>query len=400
MEEQEIELACTLRWPARRQAGTFQKTIGRGADTPVTYEMPSFPVSLLRDANAFEEFCKSHLTELRTWVQQPWEFWFEVVCDNVIIRQSLPPMILPVTSGPFPADQLTNAHNEFRRAADMLWTASLQTYQIASVQIFKSGIGMTSHALHDLYRWLWGGKDGVGPDLESVDDRLRTYYTRLAKSTLEKGAAGTAAQYAKVAFDLAPTDDIAEELSAKFEHLSACWDDLAVTKENAVKRVATVAREGNAEWWNLVSDRYYRNGLITPITDEIKQFYASGEVQTHQQRIRGLSATNPYRRGLELMEKIETDLGFWAAMHAGIITEWPLEELRRRVPASTVERIRRGSPWAPDTRLEKLAELSQTDTRRIPFTGGIMPHLHSVYMFLDDDLPGLLTHALDQLPDG
>jgi hypothetical protein len=66
---------------------------------------------------------------------------------------------------------------------------------------------------------------------------------------------------------------------------------------------------------------------------------------------------------------------------------------------SVVEQIRRGSPWAPDTRLEKLSELSLPDISPVPFTQGIMPLLGSVYESLDDALPGLLTHALDQLPD-
>ena len=402
MQEQTIELICTLRWPAHRQAGTFQKTIGRDTGTPgipATYQMPSFPISLLRDANAFEEFCKAHLDELCSRIQQSWEFSYDVMCNNSIVRQSLPPVILPMTFGPFSASKLANAHNELRIAADILWTSNLQTHQIASVQVFKSGIGMTSDAFHDLYRWLWGTKDGAETNLDSIDARLKSHYTRLAKSALEKSDDEAAAQYAKIVFDLAPTDDAAEETMVEFRHLSAYWNKLMAIKENAVKKVATVAREGNAEWWNLVSDRYYRDGLIAPITEEIEQLYASGETEAHRQKIRGLSATNPYKRGLELMESIETNLGFWAAMHAGIITEWPFEELRRRLPASTVEQIQRGSPWSPDTRLEKLAELSYEDTRSVPFARGTISYLSSVHTFLDGTMSGVLTYALEQMPN-
>ena len=83
-----------------------------------------------------------------------------------------------------------------------------------------------------------------------------------------------------------------------------------------------------------------------------------------------------------------------------MITEFPLEELRRRVPASTlVEQIRSDSPWAPDTRLEKLAELSYADIRRVPLTSDLMPFLTMIHAHLDIDLPGIMTYALEQLPD-
>jgi hypothetical protein len=396
--EEQVKLACALRWPALRQAGTFQKTIGRSTEAPAVYVVPSFPVSLLRDANAFESYCKPHLVELSAQVQEPWEFWFDAECDSSITRQALPPMILPVTFGPYPAGRMASAYGEIRQCADLQWT-QLQTYELASVQVFKAGIGMTSHALHDVYRFFWGTKDGSLPNLTSVDNRLRESYTELARSNLQKGDKDTAAEYAKIAFDLSPTQNVADDLWLEFAHLTPSWDGIAAAKENAVKRVATVAREGSAEWWNSVTDRYYRNGLITPMTRGMDGFYSSGELEARRQKRKNLSANNPYRRGLDLMEKIEASLGFWAAMHQGIFTEWPLEEVRRRVPSSIVKQVRKGSPWAPDVRLEKLFELSLAEAPSVPFAGGIMPHLHSVYTFLDDTLPGILTHALNQLPD-
>lgn len=398
MDEELIELMCTISWPVRAQAGTFQKSVGRAAQTSATYQMPSFPVSLLRDAGAFDDFCEPHLTELQTQVREPWEFWFNVNTKNNIIRQALPPVFLPVIQGPLPAYQLVDASRKLRWNADMVWVA-LQTYQTASIQVFKAGIGMTSHAVHDLYRWFWGNKDRLLSGFETVDDRLREGYVSLARETLSEDDEAMAAQYSKIAFDLAGTEEVADEIRTEFIDLVAYWDGVAAAKENTVKKMATVAREGGAEWWNLVSDRYFRNGVIAPITRETEEFLSSGGTESHRQELRSLSSTNPYRRGLELMERIETDLGFWATMHAGAITEWPLEELRRRVPISVIEQIRRDSPWAPDARLVKLSELSLPAVNPIPFTGGIMPLLGRIHESLDDALPGILTYAFDQLPD-
>jgi hypothetical protein len=398
MDEDLIELVCNVRWPAQTRAGTFRKTIGRVTETPTTYQMPSFSVSLLRDPDAFSDFCKPHLNELQTQVRQPWELWFDVECNSKIMRQALPPVIPPVTGGPFTADQLVDASGKLRAIADIMWV-HLQTYEVANVQVFKSGIGMMSHAVHDLYRWFWGNKDRSLPGFETADDQLREGYLRLARRRSSEGDEAMAAEYSKVTFDLSDAEEVASEIWAEFVSLTARWDKIAAAKENAVKRVATVAREGGAEWLNLKLDRYFRDGLIKPITKENEEFYSSGRTEAHRKRLKSLSAGNPYRKGLELMEKVETDLGFWAAMHGGIITEWPLEELRRRVPTFVVDQVRRGSPWAPDTRLMRLSELSLADVKPVPFTGGIMPLLGSVHESLDGRLPGVLTHALDQLPD-
>lgn len=119
--------------------------------------------------------------------------------------------------------------------------------------------------------------------------------------------------------------------------------------------------------------------------------YSSDELETRRQRIRALSETHPYRRGLEQMENVEASMGFSTASLAGMLTEFPLEELRRRVPASVLEGIGRGSPWSPDTRSQRLAELSSSDVPQIPFAGEVMPYLQTIHSHLDSDLPGILT---------
>jgi hypothetical protein len=166
-----------------------------------------------------------------------------------------------------------DAHELLRGVADTLWTNHVQTLNAANIVLLRD-TGMTRDALYESYKWLWGNKDGPGPDLKAVDDRLsasyveevdhrlRTGYTQLARVMLGRSDDESAAQYAKVAFDLSPTEDIAEDLAVEFAHLSARWEQLAAVKENTVKKVATVAREGFSWWASLVWDEYYREGLI------------------------------------------------------------------------------------------------------------------------------------------
>jgi hypothetical protein len=43
--------------------------------------------------------------------------------------------------------------------------------------------------------------------------------------------------------------------------------------------------------------------------------------------------------------------------------------------------------------------LSRADIREVPFAGQAMPYLHTIHTHLDDELPGITTYALEQLPD-
>jgi hypothetical protein len=395
--EDHIKLVCTLNWPARNQAGTFQKTIGRPVESASRYQLPAFPISLLRDADAFEAFCRTDLSDVQAEISEPWEFWYEVECYNTTLRRALPGLILPVTFGPFPAELITNPFEEFRQAADIMWTSQLQTHQVEGVHLFRD-TGMVQSAFQDIYAWFWGIKDEGELELSATDAQLRAEYIRLASRKLAAGDEEAAAQYSKIAYDLSATEDAADEVWASFTPLVERWGRFAAANENAIKRIATAAREGNAEWNTIVSERYVRDGLITPITEEVNSMYSSNELETRRQRIRALSATHPYRRGLEHMESIEASMGFSTVSLAGMLTEFPLEELRRRVPASVIEGIKRDSPWSPDTRIQRSAELSPSDVPRITFTGEVMPYMQTIHAHLDSDLPGILSHALDQVP--
>jgi len=279
-------------------------------------------------------------------------------------------------------------------AVDHSWT-SLQSYYVDNVAVVEA-TGMTSHALHGVYRWFWAVKDGLERSFSSVDNLLTVEYSQLARYAMHRGDDETAAQYSKIVFDLSP-DQKANEIFSEFERVTDRWNELAVIKENAVKKVATVAREGVAEHWKFATFTYYRRDLLSPLTEELREFFSSYEVEKEREKLLQRSATNPYRRGLELVEAVEHGFGPVALLMWGIITEWPLEALRLRVPAYMVEHIQKNSPLAPDTRAAKLAELSQKATGHLPSPQNIMPMLQDVHKYLDDSLPGIMTSALCQL---
>jgi hypothetical protein len=105
--EDEIELICKFSWPAHGPGpARTERTVSRDArrDRPTVYQMPGFHISLLHDADAFERFCRDHLTELRTRIQDPWEFWFEIALpdDERFLRRFVPPELSSSKTGPFP----------------------------------------------------------------------------------------------------------------------------------------------------------------------------------------------------------------------------------------------------------------------------------------------------------
>src|SRR5918995_3975341 len=144
-----IRLVCKVNWPARNLAGTFQKTVGRSLEPFTRYRMPAFPISLLRDAQGFRDFCEPHLAALRTQVHEPWEFRFDIECDNQIICDSLPGLTDSPIAGPYDPTQLSDAHTEIRQYADLHWTFYIQMAQAENVLVFKY-TGMRVNALRDI----------------------------------------------------------------------------------------------------------------------------------------------------------------------------------------------------------------------------------------------------------
>jgi hypothetical protein len=104
--EERAEIICSLSWPARQPeaAASYKRPVGRAArhDGPTTHQMPNCPLSLLRDADAVEEFYRNYLTELRTRVREPWAFHIQLVIPDGFHRKLLPITWPNAKSGPFP----------------------------------------------------------------------------------------------------------------------------------------------------------------------------------------------------------------------------------------------------------------------------------------------------------
>jgi hypothetical protein len=259
--------------------------------------------------------------------------------------------------------------------------------------------GMTNFDSHRIYRQLWDDKEGGGRHSPAVDASLRDEYLRLARDSLSKSDIEMGAQYSKVAFDLS-SDQAASYILSEFGEVAAHWKALEVSRENAVKKVATVAREGVAEYWKFKVGELYRRGMISPLTENTRQYLSSEQSLKEREKLMRKSSTNPYRRGLELVEATEAQMGPVSVLIHGIITEWPLEALRLRVPAYVVKTIQKNSPLSPDLRLAKLVEVSKNSPQEGIFKTSpqeIMPVLLSVHRHLDDPLTGFRTGALCQL---
>lgn len=318
--------------------------------------------------------------------------------DGVAQRVLFPPTIYGTTIGPYSSNAPGDVQEHVALVVDNNW-CGLQSYYVESVMAVEA-TGMTNHGLQTVYRWFWAAKDGPNRGSPDVDALLVTEYLRLARSAMREGDQEMAAQYSKVAFDLSPNWN-ADELLWEFGSLAYRWDELSAGRENAVKKVATAAREGAAEHSRFRQTELYRQGLLSPLTEDRRRYFSTHDVDEDRTKIMRRSASNPYRRGLELADAVGDGLGPAGSLLWGVVTEWPLEELRRRVPPYVVQQLRGDSPLAPDLRASKLAELAQ---RAIQLGMGeisspleVMPRLYDIHLHLDESVPGFLTGALCQL---
>ena len=76
-----------------------------------------------------------------------------------------------------------------------------------------------------------------------------------------------------MAQELLQNTTVTDELLSQFNRFTGRWHKLTTVRENAIKKVATVAREGVAEWWRFVDFKFYRSSLIYPLTEDLKEFY-------------------------------------------------------------------------------------------------------------------------------
>lgn len=400
--ESTIQVRCSATWPSQVDGGSsFQRNIGRSRNDSVLteYSILAFPLSLLRDAAAFERLCRRELPSLLIQVDQSWDLHLDFDLGGVAQRVLFPPTIYGATVGPGPPDaSVDDVQKQIAFFSDQYW-CSLQIYYANNLAVVEA-TGMTSHALDAVYRWFWAAKDGPNRASPDVDNLLVTEYLQLAREAVSEGDDEMAAQYSKVAFDLSP-DQNANELLSEFEPLVGRWDKLAVVRENAVKKVAAVAREGFAEHGRLKQTELYRRGLISPLTEGSRHYLSTHDVNVDRAKIARRSAFNPYRYGLELADTVDNGIGPVALLMWGIITEYPLEALRLRVPPYAVQQLQGDSPFAPDLRVEKLAELAQRTIQMgmgpISSPSEVMPRLYDIHLHLDGSVPGFLTCALSQL---
>lgn len=399
--EQNIKLRCWFTEPSEVDSGSsFQRTIGRNStrSARLDHQIPEFPLTLVRNKAAFNRFCTEQLQDLPGKIGDFSDLHLDLVPLGGTQRVLLPPVIHGTTCSSLPTESVSDLAKVIAEIADIHWSA-LQAYRVENIALLES-TGMTDHALQAVYRWFWASKDGPNRHPVTTDSLLVEEYLQLAMNARHSGNNKMTSQYSKIAFDLSTNESIDHKIMSDFGDFTDHWSDSVVIKENSVKKVATAAREGIAEHWRFAYAKYYKRGFITPLTEELADYFSSNEPEEEREKLLCRNSSNPYRRGLELVEAVEKGLGIFPLQIWGTITEWPLESLRLRVPVYVVERIQSDSPLAPDLRAERLAELSERAIGKLstlPSSADIVPRLYDIHKHLDDSLPGTMTSALCQL---
>lgn len=397
--EHEIGVRCRVAWPyTESKPLSFQRSVGTtfNRDRKSRCELPEFPISLLRNETSTNYFFDKHVKEIQKHVKESWCLEIDYNLQHVTGREMLPSIVYGSTIGSFATDDLMRLKEFVVEAVDYAW-CGLQASYVESLAAEVS-TGVCGSFLDDLYKQQWFRKDGPNRRLQDIDSRLFAEYRELAKAKLRQDDLEMAAQYSQICLNLAVPDSGAEHaILREFSDFPKRWNTLTVRKENSVKKRATVAREGIAVFWRLKMSDMGRSGKIHSLTKEFGDFLRIVDIDMERAKITGKSPSNPYRRGFEIAEEVDQGLGSVALKMWGIITEWPLEEVRTRVPAYVVEKLQGDSPLAPDLRSKRLAELAQDSSKLFTSRADLLPSLRRIGERLDGSIPGIATCALCQL---
>ena len=294
--------------------------------------------------------------------------------------------------GPYSSADLPDLAAILRRAAAIEW-AKHQSSHIVSVG-FRRAIGMTESDFMDAYRSRSYAKHAATPaERQARGSRILGSCFAKAAAALRRGDAATAAQYSRpiairmersrgIMFGPEPGNAVGKVPFVRdFGGLASEWTRIEGRIRGIRAGLSMVESEGYAEWHSARMTALVASGELEMLMPVDK---------TPAPPRPPMSPTNPYRRGLELMERLEERFGPHFVLVAGPMITLAFSDLCSWLTEDHLRVLDASSVWAPDRRLECLAELKTAHS----FTpGSIGELLQDIVDRLDTPLPGCVTYA-------
>ena len=272
----------------------------------------------------------------------------------------------------------------------------------------------------DAYFQDWINRDGAsgalpkGTGIKEVGEELRSRYLVLAQRARMAGDDDAAAIYAKTAYEtlqpklwfhhasnytlLVPTpfaDEpageeraaaaIARGIAEEFADCLPYWPRIEARRSRHRAKLALLADEGLAVWYEFFSSYLLWQRLINPLVE-----FPSTPADILSQ-YEELPESHPYVRGFGLVEEALTESSFWlfgCPVLAVMIIMKPMFLAEQLMPISDFESISPSDSLAPNERLRRISSTLQScapDSQEL---------LETVFDCLDGYETGLLTRAL------
>lgn len=300
-----------------------------------------------------------------------------------------------LVSGPFDYPLAAEpVARECARAVRLVWDGC--QIEDLSGQLITAEFGFSPDAIVGGYLKTWVSRDvgagaSVGSALAESDAAWRARYIALARRWWNSGQDRKAAIFAKAAYDtlqpekwshsardytlrvpapvtddfMLPTADgtlrpralLANEILDEFRGLSVHWPRLEAERTAHVSRLGSVADEGYAVWYEILSAWLTWKGFIYKLAKDQDLEQAQNPAEVVAQYV-DESATSLYMSGFDLVtravERTSILLFAYPGLYASMLWQ-PLEWLEQRLTVLDLESMPLSHYGAPNERLQRLA---------------------------------------------
>lgn len=390
--------------PYPRSAGNYTELVRNynpAMRTDVVIRAKEIPLKSFSSPETAELALQTVWTELKSKVSGDWGFELDIYTKDetfqtwTLSQRSAQMRQTIYRFGPFGSD--VHLPSIFRNQVCKLWSGQQAEY--AEGFLMASQIAALPSGILEYYSASWRAKEsGATASPVNSDRDLFLYFQNMTEVAAIAGRDEIVAEFSDLAH-LICLENGAEErarlLRQKYKHLLDQWEAKDASRHTFVQERSQLVNEGIATWSQFLPAKFYEQGLIKAFCPELAKIFGDSEVhRKEREKIGKMSASNPYRLGLELMEAIEERIGFWFVRAAAQIAESPLRWLSRRLPFSLLNDATTNPAWNPDLRLQKLANLDLPKASD-PFAR--IAALPTIFMQLDGELSGIPSYVWQQM---
>jgi hypothetical protein len=361
------------------------------------------PVSVFRDPDYVGRLIEPNRALIAERTGASWAIALTFVARDDDFRHATPSLDLPqdvvgwVQFGPYDPSELANAGSILQQCVALIWVVHQGSYLLE--RAFRQTYATTIWEARDRYLERLAAKDGLDAQLrQERGSRLLGRAYDIAYAALTRGDAETAAQYSRpiairvrnsrgIQFSPEPGHGVGRlPFLRDFGQLANRWTEIEAELNAVQQGFGTVCSEGFAEWSSMTGIRLCLAGDIRPLVP----FDLANPGWARPLPSLNLSPSNPYRRGLELMMRVEQAIGPEMSQLTSVVASAPSNTLSTWLTLPHFRQIPPSSPWTADRRLELLADMDPVHHPSIEMLDTVLDRISQT---VDVEPEGVIAYA-------